>query len=233
MLHDHKSLEGLPADRAGMMHLMAHAVRMGAMGLKSERQVEDVRKYLISRALETMPPGEFDHLRASGLLDQLQAAAGGDDGEDAQDAKRRQHGETVSALVHFLGCSAGSGHCSHEQALEQIKPHLGDLPEGVSARDIVGSRSIAGPDQTRLCRPPSANVVSDLRLVLSAESKAGGWLLGTLGLAHSASDRGADRPRADDRSALDLAAQDARAERLVRAVILKSLHNLRWQRSCP
>jgi hypothetical protein len=121
-----------------MMHLMAHAVRMGAMGLKSERQIEDVRRYLISSALKTMPPGEYDHLKRSGMLDKLQAAAGGDDDEDPQEAGRRQHGETIRALVHFLGCSAGSGHCSHEQALEQIKPHFGDLPDGVSARELIG-----------------------------------------------------------------------------------------------
>jgi hypothetical protein len=44
-------------------------------------------------------------------------------------------------------------------------------------------------------------------LVLCAESKAGDRLLGTLGLAHPASDRGADRPRADDRQAVAVAAQ--------------------------
>jgi hypothetical protein len=35
------------------------------------------------------------------------------------------------------GCHAGAGHCSHEQALEAIAPHFGDLPEGVSAKDVV------------------------------------------------------------------------------------------------
>jgi hypothetical protein len=121
-----------------MLHLMAHALRMKHLGLKSERQVEDVRRHLINSALANMPPGEYDHLKRSGMLDQLQAAAGGDDEEDPADATRRQHGETVRALVHFLGCSAGSGHCSHEQALEQIKPHFGDLPKGVSARELIG-----------------------------------------------------------------------------------------------
>jgi hypothetical protein len=39
--------------------------------------------------------------------------------------------------VHLHGCHAGAGHCSHEQALEAIKPHFGDLPEGVSAKDVI------------------------------------------------------------------------------------------------
>jgi hypothetical protein len=51
----HNLPDGLPADRAGALHVAAHAHRMQAMGLKSQEQVADVTRYLI-RQYGTHPP---------------------------------------------------------------------------------------------------------------------------------------------------------------------------------
>jgi hypothetical protein len=57
---NHNLPAGISADRAGMLHVAAHANRMADMGLMSKGQVADVQRYLIRQGLRTLEDGEFD-----------------------------------------------------------------------------------------------------------------------------------------------------------------------------